>query len=254
MKFTALCVSLFVGSAAGLAAKGRAKVKAGSSTISYTNPSTALPFGAAPNTLDGSLIGDAGFDPIGFSGTNVQTFFDSKNVGGNTMSNLQWLREAEITHGRIAQLAVLGFIWPAAFGGWEGNEWSGVDAFKNPNPLGALEDVPYITIVQIILFMAWIELYRVSLIKKQGASRVPGDLSLGQGKGRWNPFRFDYSPEEYEEKQLQELKNGRLAMLGAAGLYVQCANSGKDIVSQLGDALKSPEYYAKAGYFFPEGI
>ena len=34
-----------------------------------------------------------------------------------------------------------------------------------------------------------------------------------QGEGRWNPFGFDYSPEMYERRQLQELKNGRLAMV-----------------------------------------
>jgi len=43
-------------------------------------------------------------------------------------------------------------------------------------------------------------------------------------------------------------------MMGAFGLICQNANSGKDIAEQLGSAFTSPEYYAKAGYFLPEGI
>jgi hypothetical protein len=31
-------------------------------------------------------------------------------------------------------------------------------------------------------------------------------------------------------------------------------NSGTDIVSQLSPAFASPDYYAKAGYFLPQGI
>lgn len=252
MKFGAVCVSLLVGSAAGLAAKKAAPPK--SSGVSYNTPSKALPYGLGPDTLDGSMIGDVGFDPVGFSGANVQTLFDSKRVGGDTMSNLGWLREAEITHGRIAQLAVLGFIWPAYFGGWPGNEWTGVDAYSNPNPLEAFTQVPFDALAQIVLAMSLIEFYRVSLIEKQGASRQPGDLNLGQGEGRYNPFNLNYSPEEYEEKQLQELKHCRLAMVGAAGLYYQCINSGTDIATQLGNALVTPGYVSKAGYFFPDGI
>ena len=47
-----------------------------------------------PTNLDGSLPGDVGFDPLGFS-----EVFDVKV-----------LREAELKHGRIAMLAVLGWI------------------------------------------------------------------------------------------------------------------------------------------------
>ena len=66
--------------------------------------------------------------------------------------------------------------------------------------------------------------------------------------------RPQYTPEEYAEKQLQEIKQGRLAMLGVTGLYFQAQNSGMNIVDQLGGALSAPEYYAPTGYFFPEAI
>ena len=56
--------------------------------------SESVPFLKQPTNLDGSLPGDVGFDPLGFS-----EVFDVKV-----------LREAELKHGRIAMLAVLGWL------------------------------------------------------------------------------------------------------------------------------------------------
>ena len=103
-----------------------------------------------------------------------------------------------------------------------------------------------------LTFIFYFSLTGVQIIKEEGSSRIPGDLKLGQTG--YNPFNLDYSPEEYREKQVQEIKHCRLAMLGAAGLWLQACNSGTDIATQLGTALTTPEYYAKAGYFLPEGI
>jgi hypothetical protein len=255
----AVLASLFTSAAAFTPASNKpaAANTASLNAIPFNRPSEALPFSknGCPATLDGSLPGDAGFDPVGFSTTPIFELFDRKSGGKNTMSDLYWLREAEITHGRIAQLAVVGFIWPALFGTFPGNEWTGVDAYSYVNPLEALDHVPGFAISQIIAAMSWVELKRVSLIKEQGASRIPGDLLLGQGPGdRVNPFGLSYTPEEFYEKQVQEIKHCRLAMLGAFGLYCQAANSGLDVKSQLGAALQYPEWYAKAGYFLPEGI
>jgi light-harvesting complex I chlorophyll a/b binding protein 1 len=246
--------ALFLGSASAFAP---ASVERTSSALNvdFNKPSEALPFGGAraPDTLDGSLVGDVGFDPVGFSTAPFSKWFD---VGQKTsMSDLEWLREAEITHGRIAQLAVLGFIWPSVFGTFPGNDWAGgVDVYSYVNPTEALDHVPVFAIEQIGAFMIWTELNRVRFIREDGAERLPGDLRLGQGEGRWNPFALDYSPEAYEEKQLQEIKHCRLAMLGSVGLWLQAVYSGTDIGSQLGAALVSPDYVAKAGYFLPEGI
>jgi light-harvesting complex I chlorophyll a/b binding protein 1 len=220
----------------------------------YNRPSEALPFAknGAPSTLDGTLPGDVGFDPVGFSTGDIASLFDRKN-NGDTMSDVYWLREAELTHGRIAQLAVVGFIWPALYGTFPGNEWTGADAYNFPNPVEALEGAPGLALAQIVGAASWIELRRVSMIKEQGASRVPGDLGIGQ-YGSWNPLELNFDEEKYAEIELQEIKHCRLGMLGAAGLWLQACNSGTDVVSQLGRALTVPEYVGKAGYFLPEGI
>merc|ERR1719183_2986386 len=59
---------------------------------SKAGKSKAMPFLSQPEDLDGSMAGDVGFDPLGFS-----TYIDVK-----------WLREAELKHGRICMLAWTG--------------------------------------------------------------------------------------------------------------------------------------------------
>ena len=51
------------------------------------------------------MAGDVGFDPLGFSTTITE-------LGGD----LNYVREAELMHGRQAMLATVGFVWPATFG------------------------------------------------------------------------------------------------------------------------------------------
>jgi len=221
----------------------------------FGKPSESLPFTKAPATLDGSMLGDVGFDPFGFSTVPVGPWF--KGVGKERMGelgNLAWYREAELIHGRIAQLAVLGFIGPGLFGTLPGNDWTGKDAYSYTNPVEAFFKVPGEALLQIFLFMTFLEIRRIKIISEEGRDYQPGDLRIGQGKGRYNPFKLNYSPEQYEEKRLQELKHCRLAMVGIFGLWAQALASGESVVEQLSLSFTVPEYYAKAGYFLPEGI
>lgn len=217
-------------------------------------PSIALPFTTAPGTLDGSMLGDVGFDPLGFSTVPVGPWFTGGEGRQGEIGNLNWYREAELIHGRIAQVAVVGFLAPGLFGTLPGNDWTGVDAYANLNPLEAFSQVPGLAILQIFLFMTYLEVRRINIIKEEGSDYAPGDLRIGQGEGRYNPFGLDYSEEAYAEKQLQELKHCRLAMIGVFGLWAQAQASGVGVTEQIGSALVAPDYYAKAGYFLPEGI
>ena len=212
-------------------------------------PSKALPWTQAPATLDGTMLGDVGFDPLGFSTIEVTT-----EVAKYFPNTLSWYREAELIHGRIAQLAVVGFIVPGLFGTLPGNSWTSYDAYSYTNPLEAFQKVPGLSLIQIFLFMSVLESRRLMLIMEEGYDRMPGDLKLGQGEGRWNPYDFDYTPEEYEEKRLQELKHCRVAMIGIFGLWAQALASGESVVDQWKAGLTIPEYAAKAGNFIPEGI
>ena len=220
-----------------------------------TVPSTAIPGEEAPALLDGSLVGDVGFDPC-FLSTKadlVANYFNG--ITGASVDGLTWYREAELMHGRICMVAVVGFIWPGLFGTFAGNEWTGADAFSYTNPLEAFSKAPSASLFQILAFMSWMEFRRINFIVSEGSSYMAGDSQKwGQGDGRWNPLGLNYSPEEYKVKQLQELKHARLAMIGFLGLVFQANASGVGVIDQLGAAFVAPDYVTKAGYFLPEGI
>jgi len=213
--------------------------------------SVALPFDKRPPNLDGTLAGDAGFDPAGFSNNPPKPWL----IGGEG-SSLKWYREAEIVHGRIAQLAVVGYLFPNWFHFPGGGLGVPEDAYAELNPLKALSVVPAAALWQIALVIYGIELARIQRIIR--GDKAPGDLGLGQTG--FNPFNFNYTPEEYFEKQVQEIKHGRLAMFGAVGLLLQNSISGQGVYQQLAGAFTFPEERAyligggNLGDFFPPNI
>jgi hypothetical protein len=213
-----------------------------------TVPSKALPYENAPAALDGSLPGDVGFDPC-FLTTKADLMADYFNglsfTGNPGLSGLEWYREIELMHGRIAQMAVLGFIVPGWF------RLPGLEDVTS-NPLAAISETPYGGVWQVIAFMGCVDLWRINRMRTLGSAYTPGDF--GWGQGGYNPFGFKYTPEEYFEKQVQETKHGRLAMIAVLGLIWQANASGVGVVDQLGPAFSAPEYYARAGYFLPQGI
>lgn len=163
--------------------------------------SLALPFDPKPVNLDGTLAGDVGFDPAGFTNSPPKAWL----IGGEENS-IKWYREAEIVHSRVAMLAVVGMIFPSIFH-FDGNPEVGVaaDAFAELNPYKALTTVPAEGLWQISLIIFGIELARIKRVIR--GDKNPGDLGLGQTG--FNPFKFDYTEEEYFEKQVQEIKHGR---------------------------------------------
>ena len=60
--------------------------------------SQCLPFLKCPPKLDGSMVGDVGFDPMGLS---------------DVQPDLKYARAAELKHGRICMLATIGFVFQA---------------------------------------------------------------------------------------------------------------------------------------------
>ena len=73
------------------------------SPVMAVERSAAIPFLKRPPALDGSMVGDMGFDPLGISTTITE-------LGGD----LKYVREAELMHGRQAMLACVGFVFPGA--------------------------------------------------------------------------------------------------------------------------------------------
>ncbi len=130
------------------------------------------------------------------------------------------------------------------------------DAFAQTNPWTAIETVPEGAIWQIVLVIFGIELARYQRVIK--GDFEAGDLGLGQTG--FNPFGFDYSEEEYFEKQTQEIKHGRLAMIASIGMLLQTKISGMSINEQLSGAFVYPEarMFLEGGGvlndYFPQGL
>ncbi|KAJ1438751.1 chlorophyll a/b-binding protein domain-containing protein [Ochromonadaceae sp. CCMP2298] len=214
--------------------------------------SQALPFDPVPAYLDGTLPGDRGFDPAGFTNQLPKPWL----IGGEGRS-LKWYREAELVHSRVAMLAIVGMLAPS-FYHFDGNPEVGVpmDAFSELNPFKALTTVPADGLWQITLVIFGVELARIKRIIR--GEKEPGDLGLGQTG--FNPFGFEYTEEQYFEKQVQEIKHGRLAMFGILGMLLQASASGQGIVQQLGGSFTWPDERAVMsgpgylGDYFPPGL
>jgi len=193
-------VSSFAG--ASLAARPAQAISTRSpSTITMAaGKSKAIPFLEAPPALDGSMVGDAGFDPLYLS-----NYID-----------LKYAREGELKNGRIAMLAVLGFIVPS-FVHLPG------PYFSETRPLAAIGKVPLEGWAQIITVISLIEL--ATFRSHYMEDREPGAFGfdpLGMGK-----------PGAIEKFKLNELKNARLAMIAIMGFILQELVTGQGVVEQL---------------------
>lgn len=113
----------------------------------------------------------------------------SKDIDAETFADY---RAAELKHGRVAQLAVIGYIVPEVFK-FPGEIAPGVTFESIPNGVAAISAVPALGWLQIFFLI--------------GAVDYRGFLILGdtEGKGK--------SPEELQKAQEQELSHGRLAMI-----------------------------------------
>merc|ERR1711871_94428 len=174
--------------------------------------SKSMPFMARPPALDGTMVGDVGFDPLGISTTIM-----------DLQGDLNYVREAEITHGRLAMIATLGWIFPEVVGTLPG---------RGDFPRQALEAQAYIfdkypeIAYQILFSVAISEGIRSQIIFKP--DHVPGEVGF-------DPLgfkaKFCKTPEAYKSMQLKELKNGRLAMWAITGLFVEHLATGKPVFS-----------------------
>ncbi|GKY99528.1 hypothetical protein MPSEU_000906900 [Mayamaea pseudoterrestris] len=148
-----------------------------------------------PPVLDGTYPGDYGFDPLGFV---------------RTKDDLEWYREAEIKHARLAMLAAVG--WPLSelldrpIGNYFGVRPAVDAAERAPSVLnGGLDKVLPGYWVFFFLLGAFVE-YQY-YIAKEKPGYFPGNLDF-------DPLRL-YPDDKagQRRRQLAEIRNGRLAML-----------------------------------------
>jgi len=175
--------------------------------------SESMPFLPRPTKLEG-WVGDVGFDPWGFSNRYP----------------IEYLREAELKHGRVATLAWLGWvavdlglrIYPAPLEEWQAS--SSAEAFRNLYPSNAVSAHPdgYWTspFFQALVIIGCIEGLSTESVNQMSmgekSDRQAGDV----GFDVLNILK-DKSDAEIARMKLRELKNVRLGMFAFFGVLVQ---------------------------------
>jgi Chlorophyll A-B binding protein len=185
-----LCCLLYTG-------RGVVVVAAPSTSKLFYEASTSLPFLEAPPNCKG-YAGDVGFDPFRFS----------------DFVPVDFLREAELKHGRICMMALVGFAavdlgfrvypLPEAYEGL--TSLTAHDALVQQGGMG-----------QMLLWFSFLEVFdTVAVIQMlNGSGRRPGDFGLDGGllKGA--------DAKKTEDMMLKEITHCRLAMLAFSGMVTQ---------------------------------
>jgi len=153
-------------------------------------------------------------------------FFDPAGFSADASENkIRFYREVELKHGRVAMLAALGFLVGENFHPlWGGN----IDV---PSYI-AFQETPLQPFWPAVVFAIAIpEIFSVfTFVSPLGgepwairADHYPGDLGF-------DPLGLKPGTEaELKEMQTKEINNGRLAMIGAAGMIAQELATGQKL-------------------------
>jgi light-harvesting complex I chlorophyll a/b binding protein 1 len=193
------------------------------SMVDKTERSASLPWLPRPVNLDGSMVGDVGFDPFYLSSIpkDFSGFIQPPQWEEKSIPTLYWMREAELKHGRVCMMAWFG--WVAADGGFG-------FPLRFPGEIYSVESIPTSYDAHDILVsqgsMGFLLLVAGLLEVCSGAVLVEvakGDNDREAGDFGLDPLSFlkGKSEDEVNRMKLRELKNGRLAMLAFAGVVTQ---------------------------------
>eukprot|EP00798_Chlamydomonas_sp_ICE-L_P028796 gene28796-31984_t len=161
--------------------------------------------------------------------------FDPANLAATaSVADVRRWRESEVTHGRVAMLASLGFVI--------GEQLEDFPAFMNFD--GSITGPAIYQFQQVrqgfweplLICIGLAETYRVS-----AGWATPTGNGFNALKDEYNPGELNFDPlgicptdpEELKVMQTKELNNGRLAMIAIAGFTVQELVDGQEIFEHL---------------------
>mmetsp|Transcript_38643 Transcript_38643/g.89198 ORF Transcript_38643/g.89198 Transcript_38643/m.89198 type:complete len:302 (+) Transcript_38643:81-986(+) len=157
----------------------------------------------------------------GSGGPLPESFWDPAGLTKNkTDEELLFYRAAELKHGRIAMMAVVGWFTNASGFHYLGDLW-----LKKPasdNPIEAFTSLPMLGVWQMVFFVAALEW--LTTVPCPPPKDKPWDVI---GMSDVLEEDTDENPmAEYKKIQMQELNNSRLAMVAIIGLIVQATTTG----------------------------
>ncbi len=205
--------------------------------VDKTERSKSLPWLPRAKALDGSYVGDVGFDPFYLSSIpkNFAGFLQPPSWEETKgIETIYWMREAELKHCRVAMLAWFG--WLATDGAF------GI-MMRFPGDIYSVESIPNSYSAHDILVeqgsMSFM-LIAVGLIEFcTGAALVQvskGELEREAGDFTLDPLQFlkGKDKKDVDRMKTRELLNGRLAMLAFGAVATQTA---------LGEGTQSFPYF-----------
>jgi len=174
-------------------------------------------------SLPGAIAPTGLFDPLGF----LEKADDATALR---------YREAEVTHGRVSMLAVIGFLVGEKV---EGSSFLFDSQISGP-AITHFFQVPDFFWTLLVGFIGALELNRAQLAFVPPADLAPDEA--GKMRADHYPGDIGFDPlglkpedsEEFDVMATKELQHGRLAMLAAAGFLAQEAVDGKGILEHLG--------------------
>jgi len=236
----AALLSFLVGSAAAFAPAKQGVAKSSldampgrmwDKMVDKTERSASMPFLPRPINLDGTYVGDVGFDPFYLSSIskNFAGFIQPPQWEevGDGIPTLYWMREAELKHGRVCMLAWTGWLATDGAFGPVPFRFPG-EIFQNaPSSVEAHNVMVANGSLGFMLFaVGFIEFCTSAVlveVAKGESDREAGDFKL-------DPLQFlkDKSKEDVDTMKLKELQNGRAAMLAFSGVVTQAALGGNE--------------------------
>ena len=170
-----MALSLY-SAAAALTTPARAPL----ASVSMMAKSKALPWSESPEHLDG-MVGNAGFDPLSLS----------------TPQNINWMREAELKHGRMCMLAWAGYVAVDVGMKFPGEKYAALTSFTAHDALVSNELFYALLLVGTFETIGTTQIYSMCV---DGSDRKAGDFGF-------DPLGF-VTPENEANWKLGELTNG----------------------------------------------
>jgi len=165
--------------------------------IAATLVTAAAAFAPAAKTVSKTALNSEFSEELGVIAPTG--FWDPCSLSdGITQETFDLYRTAELKHGRVAQLAVLGYVVQEIYR-FPFDISPGLACADVPNGIAALGAIPLLGWLQIIVLIGAVDL-----------RGFLGDFEVG---------KLPLDPEILEKRQLCELQHGRIAMLATLELF-----------------------------------